>query len=328
MDRRQFLATSSVFLAYPAFAAETRTVTDDAGREVTIPVHPQRIVSLYEGLLTIPALELGLNIVGSFGRDDNGGSLFGVDFIRDVLGRDAGAEGIVGTGPLGGLDLEKVRALKPDLILGSELDMAMLGQLEKIAPTYVLHTRATKSSGFDAVRKLAILMNRQDIFDALYTTYIDRVAEVRNRVRAAGHADPLQSTAMMIMVRDDIGVLRDLTGGMQALRDLGYSPLKWSKTGNEDAFGDGWRTPLSAEEFPRLNPDLMLATDGFVASTDPTELLSARLDAISPGWQRFSRPAKDRRMIFVPSAKIATTTVASAMHMLDAIEAWATKNPG
>ncbi|MBO9475690.1 ABC transporter substrate-binding protein [Shimia sp. R10_1] len=316
-----------MLLANPAFAVGTKSVTDDAGREVTMPVRPQRIVSLYEGLLTIPALELGLNVVGSFGRDDDGGSLFGVDFIREVLGRDAGAEGIVGTGPLGGLDLERVRALKPDLILGSELDMAMLGQLEKIAPTYVLHTRASKSTGFESQRKMARLLDKEDVYNALYVQYRDKIEEVRGVVVAYGQPDPRQSTAMLVMVRDDISVLRDLTGGMQALRDLGYRALIWSKSGREDAFGDGWRTPLSAEEFPRLNPDLLLATDGFVAATDPTDMLSAKLDVISPGWRRFSRPAQDHRMIFVPSAKIATTTVASAMHMLDAIKRWALENP-
>lgn len=128
---------------------------------------------------------------------------------------------------------------------------------------------------------------------------------------------------MMVMVRDDIGVLRDLTGGMQALRDLGYGRLDWSKSGSEDAFGDGWRTPLSAEEFPRLNPDLMIAIDGFIGPDDPRAYLSERLDGISPGWQRFMAPAQQDRMIFLSSSKIATTTVASAMHMLDAIETWA-----
>lgn len=114
-------------------------------------------MSLYEALHTIPALELGLPVVGSFGRADDGGSLMRVDFLRDVLGRDGRAEGIVGTGPLGGLDLEKLRALQPDLILASELNVQMLGQLEKIAPTYVLHTRATQTSGFESQEKLARL---------------------------------------------------------------------------------------------------------------------------------------------------------------------------
>lgn len=328
LHRRSFLAGCATVLTRPALAAgHTQTVTDDAGRQMVIPRDPQRIVSLYEGLLTIPALELGLNVVASFGRDDTGGSLFGVDFIREVLNRDAAAEGIQGTGPLGGLDLEKIRALQPDLILGSELDLAMLGQLHKIAPTYVLYTRATKASGMDASRKLAALLNRQERFDRLYADYEKRLADVRARIIAAGHPDPRQSTAMMVMVRDAIGVLRDLTGGMQALRDLGYQQLDWSQTGNEDAFGDGWQTPLSPEEFPRLDPDLMLATDGFVASNDPTEMLSAKLDSISPGWRRFSRPAREGRMIFIPSARIATTTVASALHMLDAIETWAVHTP-
>lgn len=323
MYRRTFLAGTAALFAAPAVAAPMKTVTDDAGRQVTVPVDPRRIVSLYEALHTIPALELGLPVVGSFGRADDGGSLMRVDFLRDVLGRDGRAEGIVGTGPLGGLDLEKVRALQPDLILASELNVQMLGQLEKIAPTYVLHTRATQTSGFESQEKLARLTGRDARLAELHAAYQRRLIEVRERIIAAGRKDPRHATAMMVMVRDDIGVLRDLTGGMQALRDLGYGRLDWSKSGSEDAFGDGWRTPLSAEEFPRLNPDLMIAIDGFVGPENPRAYLSERLDGISPGWQRFMAPAQQDRMIFLSSSKIATTTVASAMHMLDAIANWA-----
>lgn len=329
MNRRNFLAHSGALLgsafvfAPQTLRAQSQTVVDDAGRSVSVPSAPKRIVSMYEALLTIPALELGLAIQASYGRTEDGGSLMRIDMIQDVLGRDAKAEGITGIGPLGEVDLEKIRSLEPDLILASELDLQRIGQLEKIAPTFVLFTRAGKSTGFEAQSRLARLLGREVEYDALYAAYQSRVSSVRESILSSGKPDPRQSSAMMMMARDQIGVLRDLTGGMQALRDLGYAQATWSKTGQENAFGDGWLTPLSAEEFPRLDPDLMIVIDGFAGPDNIDDFLTGRLDAISPGWSRFSKPHKDGKLLLLQSAPLATTSIASAMHMLDRIEDWA-----
>ena len=49
-----------VLLAGVASAADTQTFTDDLGRTVTVPLHPQRIVSLHDLDITIPLIELGV----------------------------------------------------------------------------------------------------------------------------------------------------------------------------------------------------------------------------------------------------------------------------
>ncbi len=47
-----------VLLAGVASAADTQTFTDDLGRTVTVPLHPQRIVSLHDLDITIPLISL------------------------------------------------------------------------------------------------------------------------------------------------------------------------------------------------------------------------------------------------------------------------------
>ncbi|STW79186.1 iron compound-binding protein of ABC transporter family [Klebsiella michiganensis] len=82
---------------------------------MTVPLHPQRIVSLHDLDITIPLIELGVPPVASHGRTRPDGSHFlrasaqltGVDF-------DNSAIRFIGTADI---DLEAVAAAKPDLII-------------------------------------------------------------------------------------------------------------------------------------------------------------------------------------------------------------------
>ena len=51
-----------------AAEGQTHTFTDDLGRVVTVPLHPQRIVSMHDLDITIPLIELGVPPVASHGR--------------------------------------------------------------------------------------------------------------------------------------------------------------------------------------------------------------------------------------------------------------------
>ena len=85
-----------------AALADDRTVTDDAGRQVVVPERPQRIVVMHEPLLGVPLIELGMPVIGSYGRNDDGSFVTATDFIDVVLG-----EGHVkpkGIGPVGQID--------------------------------------------------------------------------------------------------------------------------------------------------------------------------------------------------------------------------------
>ncbi len=74
-------------------APTSASLIDDLGRQVTIPNHPQRIVSVYDIDITIPLIELGVMPVGSHGRLSKKGTpyirssalLTGVDFDNSQI---------------------------------------------------------------------------------------------------------------------------------------------------------------------------------------------------------------------------------------------------
>lgn len=122
-------ATSS---AEPQAAAggDTRTVASTyTGTQVEVPAHPQRVVALWRTGTELA--ELGVVPVGALDGEftpDELGDLY--DAVSDVP--------VVGT--YEGVDIEKVIAAKPDLIVG--MDHGGLGidydELSQVAPTVVL----------------------------------------------------------------------------------------------------------------------------------------------------------------------------------------------
>jgi len=307
---------AALVTASPVLAAD-RLLTDDTGREVMVPETPERIVVMHEPLLGVPLMDLGLDLAGSFGRADDGGFVIAVDFIDSVLG-----EGKVkpkGFGPVGQPDLEKLRALEPDLILATELDAGKLDQLSTVAPVYLQNISGHKVFGFDVQEALASLVGREEIFAARKAAYLDRVA----RLRAALPADPAGQTYLPVFLTDQLNVVGDSSGMVQALEDLGYTRLKVSEPSGASAGGGSMMLmPLSAEAFGRLNPDVLVLLNSYMDGSRDEAGTRAKLDRIVPGWNRFMKPAAENRILFVDPAKVITPTVASAEHMLDTLDHW------
>ncbi len=316
--KKFILVLVALLLAGQAFA-ETRQVVDDAGRTVEIPAKPQRIIALHEALLALPLIELGLDVVGVYGRADDGGSQIDVDFIKSVFGDDPALR-IAGIGPIGNIDLEKVRALKPDLIIGMGQQQAQVQALSAIAPVYLQATMAGGESGFSIEKRLAELLGRKDVFAAKQAGYLARVADVKGRLPAETRG----KTYLAVIVFDQVSAVRDVSGAVQAIRDLGYTPYDWSSRVTSEATpGRGFAVPLSSEEFARLDPDVLVVMNSYLSPDQSPEKIRARLDAIAPGWNRFVRAAREDRIIFLNSAEVATPTIQSALHTLTAFERWA-----
>ncbi|PZP43687.1 MAG: ABC transporter substrate-binding protein, partial [Agrobacterium fabrum] len=110
---------AALLAAGTSLAAE-RSVTDAAGRTVSVPEKPQRIVVMHEPLLGVPLMDLDANVVGAYGRNSDGKFATAVDFVDTVLGE--GRTKPKGFGAVGQIDLEKLRALQPDLIVATEMD--------------------------------------------------------------------------------------------------------------------------------------------------------------------------------------------------------------
>jgi len=303
----------------PAFAAD-RSLTDDTGREVTVPEHPQRIVVMHEPLLGVPLMDLGVELAGSYGRSDDGTFVIAVDFIDTVLGE--GHPKPKGIGPVGQPDLEKIRALEPDLIVASELDAGKAEQLSTVAPVYLQNVGSGKVHGFDVEEDLAALVGREGAFARRKADYLDRVEDLR----AALPEDPSGKTYLAIFLTDQLNVVGSSSGMVQALEDLGYSRLEVAGTnGISSGGGSMMLMPLSAEEFGRLDPDLLILLNSYMAQGRDEADTRAALDKLVPGWDRFMKPALEGRVLIVDPARVITPTVASAEHMLDSLGDWSRK---
>lgn len=307
----------ATLLAAGAALAGERTVTDDAGRSVTIPERPERVVVMHEPLLGLPLMELGVEVVGSYGRKDDGSFVTAVDFVDTVLG--PGRAKPRGIGAVGQIDLEKLRALKPDLIVGMELDVDKAGQLSTVAPVYLQKVSSGKARGFSVEEELAKVVGREDAFAERRAAYEARL----EAVRAALPGGAAQKTYLALFLTDQINALGEMSGAVQALEDLGYRRLA-AEEGNAPATQGGSMllAPLSAEALGRLDPDLLVLMNTYMTDARDEAGTRAALDRILPGWDRFLKPAAEGRVLYLDSARVAMPTVASAEHTLAAVEAW------
>ncbi|MEF2072688.1 ABC transporter substrate-binding protein [Consotaella aegiceratis] len=309
---------AALLVTQTALAAD-KTATDAAGRSVSVPEHPERVVVLHEPLIGVPLADLGLAPIGSYGRDDAGKTLMSVGFYEAVLGSRAPSPLPKGIGALGNLDLEKVRALDPDLIVGTEHDLDKAERLSTVAPVYLQPSSTGLVSGFAAEGMLADLVGRQEEFTARQETYHHRV----DAVRASLPVDPNCQTYLAIFLTDQINAVGEMSGAIQAIEDLGFRRADLGEPGAPSAFGSTLLVPLSAEVFGRLDPDLLIVMNSYTGSDRDEAAIRARLDRIVPGWDRFLKPAREGRIVFLDSAEVTTPSIASALNTLEAFEEWA-----
>jgi iron complex transport system substrate-binding protein len=151
-------------------ATEMRTITDAKGRQVDIPVDPQRVVTLTEIDLD-SALALGLTPVGSVnGR--------GQQTLPLYLGDRT--ESIASIGSLAEPSLEQVVALQPDLILAGNIIPpieALLPDLSEIAP--VVATFKPEDDWKSAFAQVAAALNRESEAEAFLADYQQQVEAIQ-----------------------------------------------------------------------------------------------------------------------------------------------------
>jgi iron complex transport system substrate-binding protein len=315
--RHWWIALPLLLVAHAA-SADERSVTDDTGRSVQIPAAPQRIVVLHEPLLGLPLLDLGVEIVGSYGRLNDGKMPTAVDFIETVLGPSVHKPPL-GIGPVGNIDLERLRELNPDLILGTERDANKVAQLTGVAPIYLQNVGEGRARGFSIEESLAKLLGRQHVFEHRHKTYREHLTALR----ASLPAEPAGRSYLMVMIHDQIRLVGEVSGAIQALEDLGYRRASFDKAGRDNGLGSGFAIPLDAELFGQINPDLLVIMSSYANRDRSEATIRGQLDRIVPGWEKFLAPAREKRILYVDSAKMATPTIASAEHMLAAYAAWA-----
>lgn len=152
----------------------TQIITDHTGRQVNISIAPKRIITICPAI-TETLFELGLE--------------------NEIVGRTKYCifpEGIVENVPIVGgtkeVNVEKIRALQPDLILAEkeENTVEIVQALEKIAPVFVLEVQSIQDS-YRFIKTLGKLTNKESVSEKLIDSCKAVFPSSRKQVKNAAY---------------------------------------------------------------------------------------------------------------------------------------------
>lgn len=276
---------AALLAAAPAAAQATRTITDDTGTEVEIPVDPRRIVSLHDSALTVSLLELGESPVGSHGRLADDGTPFirsaeiltGIDFDNSDIA-------FVGASPV---DLEAVAALEPDLILTTQWQEAPVDQLRRIAPTVLLDY--TRRGDWGTYETVAEIVGESDQIAAMEARYAAAIDQIRERI------DTEAITVSTIHAGEDGLFAYNPYGNIgRVLHDAGFAQPQAIL----DVPLDDW-SEMSAETLPAFDGDFIVTTfNGSVAET--AEDVRRHFEGLVPGYCERLHACRTGQMFVIP----------------------------
>ena len=238
----------------PAHSVYPLTLTDDAGREVTIPEAPTRIVSLAPSNTEIVcALDACDELVGVTDYDDYPAQV--ADVTHVVVRTD--------------VDVEKVVAVEPQLILagGNEVtSSAVIDQLTLLGyPVLSLYPRDLQAV-YDDISLVGAAIDARPAAEELVASMRAREAAVVAAV--AGAARP--RTFYEVSVYE---------GSIYTAGEDSFLASLISLAGGEPVLGDPASTVIQLEDLIAADPELILLGD---ATYDPS--ITPATVAARPGW--------------------------------------------
>lgn len=154
--------------------------------EICIPTNPQRIIALDTPWTLDPLLALGIRPVGR--------AFFSESQALSGLSPDEVA-GIEPLGATASASLEKILALKPDLILSLDVhDEQNYQQLSAIAPTVLREFDQINTSFQENLRSIAQIVKQVEKAEDILAQYQNRVEALRENV-----GKPLQGTKTSVI---------------------------------------------------------------------------------------------------------------------------------
>lgn len=272
-----------------ATLAETRTVIDDAGREVSIPVQAQRVVSQNDNRLTLPLLELGTPLVGSAGRLDAEGQPY-LRAVPDLLGISFAGSDLEFVGTYNELDYERIAALQPDLIV--TMIEAQAEPLSRIAPTVVIDPNQYPVK--EGMQRLADISGQQANYERLLQNYERKLALTRGYFEALEQR-PEVAVTFSFPAGEALYVYRDLGALTVALNDLDLALPAWI------AEMEPRQISLSPERLLDLDTDFLINFYGTVPEAGPVQV-RAGLESFFPGWCQALYACREGQVLFFPYA--------------------------
>ncbi len=287
------LPLAAILTFGPVMAQEMRSVTDDTGTEVSIPVQPLRIVSLHDTQLTIPLIELGIMPVGSHGRGDTVETAF-IRASAAITGVDFDNSDIewVGNYPA---DIEKVAAMNPDLIVTTAWQPADLEQLRAIAPTVQLNS--DMHSDWEIYATLAEITGTTDRLQIMEQRYQAQIDLIREAI------DTQSIMVSTIHASDGRFFAYNPYGNIgKVLVDAGFQrPAAIEAIPLNDSIDVG------AESLLDFDADFIMTTYRSSANQFPSDV-KAFFEGNVPGYCQLLHACREDQMIFLSRAEASATS--------------------
>lgn len=301
------LALLGIMLSSPAFAqCDGRLIADGAFLHPPLcaPKVPKRIVSLVPTFSLDIALELGLPVVGAplFGMSD-----------EDLKSR-AEAAGVVDLGSFMEPSIEKIVALQPDLIIGSDfLGEEAYQMASRLAPTALL----TGANWKEFYRTLSNIAGVADGIEGRFVEYEKRVASVRERVPKDVRVSVVRITPWEFQVYLDEP---DAWAPFDVLREAGVR-----RTDFETSETKVGTKRLDFEGLAGLDGDILL----YIVGGSNDSATSGRHEAVlaNPLWQMLPAVKEGRAYRVDAATWMEFSGLASANKVLDDIETYIISRP-
>ena len=281
----------------PAPQSETRTVTDDSGRQVSLPMHPKRIVSLTYGTDEILTALVSTDHIASYSKyagDD------GISFLtKDEVSR---------VGRTVDMEPEHILSLAPDLVIAStSTPMQTVEVLTRSGvPVYVSAIPTTVEEMKEKVRGVAKAVHEEEKGEALVSDMESKLATLASKFSAV--SPDKERVALGMSFRGILGKKGTLFSDVLRLAHVKDGAAVYEVPKGADAY-------LSLEILPKIDPDVILLPTWRVKAGDDTKAFEEGL--LSNPALREVTAVKERRLVpFSEKYKYVMS-----QHVVDAVEA-------
>lgn len=281
----------------PAPQSETRTVTDDSGRQVSLPMQPKRIVSLTYGTDEILTALVSTDSIASYSKyagDD------GISFLtKDEVSR---------VGRTVDMEPEHILALAPDLVIASTSTLMQTVEVltHSGIPVYVSGIPTTVEEMKGKVRGVAKAVHEEEKGEALVSDMESKLAALASKLSAV--SPDKERVALGMSFRGILGKKGTLFSDVLRLAHVKDGAAVYEVPKGADAY-------LSLEILPKIDPDVILLPTWRVKAGDDTKAFEEGL--LSNPALREVRAVKERRLVpFSEKYKYVMS-----QHVVDAVEA-------
>lgn len=281
----------------PAPQSETRTVTDDSGRQVSLPMHPKRIVSLTYGTDEILTALVSTDHIASYSKyaGDDGISFLTKDEVAKV-------------GQRVDMEPEHILSLAPDLVIASTSTPAQTVEVltRSGVPVYVSGIPTTVEEMKEKVRGVARAVHEEERGETLVSDMDLRLASLEEKLSQI--PPEKERVALGMSFRGILGKKGTLFSDVLRLAHVKDGAAVYEVPKGADAY-------LSLEILPKINPDVILLPTWRVKAGDDTKAFEEGLLA-NPALSQVTA-VKERRLVpFSEKYKYVMS-----QHVVDAVEA-------